>query len=223
MNNEKTEHPLDANDSEIETLEVELPHLTRHERLGVFQLRDWLQRPNWSATETMFLLAGIDPEVSISLEPGGWWFLPGTPSHVNEMELNDRFERLRGVAVLSGTIKPKNAVRAAVEAGIVVPWLDIALADEICRRFFPTDSAYGDTRSVQAPLMASEVASMGGKAKWDRKPNPDRELFYPLLQEGLSAGKTVAAIIKEFAHEFDYTPPDSTIFNWAKKIKSEAS
>lgn len=93
------------------------------------QLRDWLSRPNWTSTESVMLLAGLDPELSFNETEGRWW-LPGSDESVHPDEIADRLERARGLRL--PLLTPEGAIFAALAKNHWIPWLDAARADPAC-------------------------------------------------------------------------------------------
>ncbi|MEF2547922.1 hypothetical protein VQ045_12190 [Aurantimonas sp. E1-2-R+4] len=91
------------------------------------RLNDFLGRPNWSPSESRFLLSGLDPEHSTSTDKDAWWLLPGTTRALENEEMQDRLERVEGLGLT--TMSPEAVLEAALSAPIHVPWLSTAAHD----------------------------------------------------------------------------------------------
>lgn len=106
------------------------------------RLRDWLAQPSWTPYDSHLLLAGIDPELTGDIRKGGWWLLPRTAAEPDDRNLDDA-EMQQRIEVTAGlglaTMKPADAIKAAYDAGLMVPWLLYALDDPECQRRLPDD------------------------------------------------------------------------------------
>lgn len=106
------------------------------------RLRDWLARPSWTPYESHLLLAGLDPELTGNIRKGGWWLLPRIAAEPDDRDLDDaemqqRIEATAGLGL--ATMKPPDAIKAAYDAGLIIPWLLYALDDPECQRGLPVN------------------------------------------------------------------------------------
>lgn len=120
----------------------------KRERLG-----DWLARPSWTPYESHLLLAGLDPELTGDVRKGGWWLLPRTAAEPDDRNLDDaemqqRIEATAGLGLT--TMMPATAIKAACDAGLVVPWLAYALDDPECQKVLPDDLREQEEKRRQA-------------------------------------------------------------------------
>jgi hypothetical protein len=117
------------------------------------RLRDWLARPSWTPYESHLLLAGLDPELTGDIRKGGWWLLPRIAAEPDDRDLDDaemqqRIEATAGLGL--ATMKPPEAIKAAYDAGLIIPWLLYALDDPECRRGLPDDLREQEERRRRA-------------------------------------------------------------------------
>lgn len=104
------------------------------------RLRDWLARPSWTPYDSHLLLAGLDPELTGDVRKGGWWLLPRTAAEPDDRDLDDaemqqRIDATAGLGLT--TMKPADAIKAAYDGGLMVPWLAYALDDPECQKRLP--------------------------------------------------------------------------------------
>lgn len=108
----------------------------------------WLLKDNWKPDESRMILSGLDPKKTVSLRKNGWWALPQPETHSPNPAANalkdeedkksedeeyedqmwDRFSRIDGLKLK--TAPPIKIIETAYEAGIIIPWLLIAVHDK---------------------------------------------------------------------------------------------
>jgi hypothetical protein len=147
----------DGSDKEavLAYLEIESSQGETRDDQKLARLRDWLARPNWNAEEAWKVLAGIDPELSPNVEHRNWWLLPGTPPDVDDNEILDRLWRVSELGLK--ILRPAEAITCTVAAGILIPWLDVALKDPGCRILLP-EGLEGSSEDTAASRVGSKDA-----------------------------------------------------------------
>lgn len=217
------EHPLGAVCGHDD-----LAHLPPKERARMRRLRYWLAAPSWKPSQAMAVLCGYDPEIGRNTCAADMSFLPrmdvfyGVPFGAREPEdlwaldagLEDQHGYIGGLRLT--TMPPKEAIAKTVAAGVPIPWLKIARDDPECRKYLPPEALDASADAPRVPLIAREVASLGGKAKRDK--DRQRAKWHSRVEKLLAEGWKPAEILAAFEVEDD-APPRSTIFGWCAKIK----
>lgn len=103
--------------------------------------------------------------------------------------------------------------------------LKIARADPECRKYLPPEALNASADAPRVPLIASEVASLGGKAKRDK--DPIRKRFFPIVRELHESGVITAEIVRRLVDDFGDEPDENlpspgTVYRWIGKIKAAA-
>ncbi|MCY0093255.1 hypothetical protein [Hoeflea ulvae] len=99
-------------------------------------LRGWLEQPSWAPKESRLLLVGLDPESDTTDRKSRRWLPSLSAEHFDvedvpeEDEIQDRFRRVDGLRLTTG--KPGDIIKKAFYAGIIIPWLHVAIHDEKC-------------------------------------------------------------------------------------------
>ncbi len=217
------EHPLGAMDDHDD-----LAHLPPKERVRMRRLRDWLAVRSWKPSQAMAVLCGYDPEIGRNTCAADMSFLPGAddfygvpfgarePDDLRALDagLEDQHGYIGGLRLT--TMPPKEAIAKAVAGGVPIPWLKIARADSECLKYLPPEAMDASADAPRVPLVASEVASLGGKAKRDK--DRQRAKWLPHVEKLLAEGRKPAEILAEIEVEDD-APPRSTFYGWCAKIK----
>lgn len=212
----------------------DLAHLLPKERARMRRLRDWLAVRSWKPSQAMAVLCGYDPEVGRNTGGADMSFLPGAdvfygvPFGAREPEdlwaldagLEDQHGYVGGLRLT--TMPPKEAIAKTVAAGVPIPWLKIARNDLECRKYLPPEALDTSADAPRVPLIASEVASLGGKAKRDK--DPKRAEFFPIVRRLVAEGKRpqeiIGYLIDEFGDREDQKrPSESTVYRWVNEIK----
>lgn len=215
----------------------DLAHLPPKERAKMRRLRDWLAARSWKPPQAMAVLCGYDPEVGRNTCAADMSFLPGAddfyrvpfgarkPEDLRELDagLEDQHGYIGGLRLT--TMHPKEAIAKAVAAGVPIPWLKIARDDPECRNYLPPEALNASGDAPRVPLIASEVASLGGKAKRDK--DPKRQRFFPFVRELHESGFATAEIIRQLADRHgdepdENLPSSGTVYRWVGKIKAAA-
>lgn len=192
------------------------------------RLRDWLAAPYWKPSQTLAILCGYDPEIGGNTCAADMSFLPaaedfynvpfGThePDDLRELDagLEDQNGFIGGLRLT--TMPPQEAIAKTVEAGVPIPWLEVARADPECRKFLPNEALDAPIDALRGPLTASEVASLGGQGRRDKI--PVRAKWLPIVEKLLAEGKTPTEILAKLEIEDD-APSRSTVFNWCAKAE----
>ena len=201
------------------------------------RLRDWLAARSWKPSQAMAVLCGYDPEVGRNTGGADMSFLPGAdvfygvPFGAREPEdlwaldagLEDQHGYIGGLRLT--TMPPKEAIAKTVAAGVPIPWLKIARDDPECRKYLPPEALDTSADVPRVPLIASEFASLGGKAKRDK--DPKRQRFFPIVRELHESGTITAEIVRRLVDDFGDEPDENlpspgTVYRWVEKIKAAA-
>lgn len=226
------EHPLGAVCGHDD-----IAYLPPKERAKMRRLRDWLAARSWKPSQAMAVLCGYDPEVGRNTCAADMSFLPGAndfygvPFGAREADdlraldagLEDQHGYIGGLRLI--TMPPKEAIAKAVAAGVKIPWLQVARADSECLKYLPPGALDASADAPRVPLIASEVASLGGKAKRDK--DPKRQRFFPFVRElhesGLATSEIIRQLVDRHGDEPDENLPSSgTVYRWVGKIKAAA-
>lgn len=226
------EHPLGAVCGHDD-----LAHLPPKERARMRRLRDWLAARSWKPAQAMAVLCGYAPEIGRNTCAADMSFLPGAddfyrvpfgarkPEDLRELDagLEDQHGYIGGLRLT--TMHPKEAIAKAVAAGVPIPWLKIARDDPECRKYLPPEALNASADAPRVPLIASEVASLGGKAKRDK--DPKRQRFFPIVRELHESGVITAEIVRRLVDGFGDEPDENlpsggTVYRWIGEIKAAA-
>ncbi|WP_103761035.1 hypothetical protein [Roseovarius confluentis] len=223
------EHPLGAVCGHDD-----IAHLPPKERAKMRRLRDWLAARSWKPSQAMAVLCGYDPEVGRNTGGADMSFLPGADDFYGVpfgarkpddlRQLNAGLEEQHGYigGLRLTTMPPKEAIAKTVAAGVPIPWLKVARDDPECRKYLPRQALDAPAGAPRVPLIAREVASLGGKAKRDK--DPKRAEFFPIVRRLVAKGKRPQEIIGYLIDEFgdgedQKRPSEATVYRWIKEIK----
>lgn len=197
-------------------------------------LRDWFELQEVSVREAACVIAGVLPPEQIQDKrpssarlPGIGACLPGTIEWEYNRELFDEVvaDKIRRIETLLEEKRPfrgkslSDFVVGGVAAGYAPPWLDAARSDPECREYLPPSLLDGETKTNRRPLTGKQVASKGGKARWEN--DEQRAKFLPLVEKKVREGKRPTDIFNELIDEFGDAPARSTVFGWVQEIRAK--
>tara|TARA_R110002020_G_scaffold993_5_gene4931 strand:+ start:17164 stop:17865 length:702 start_codon:yes stop_codon:yes gene_type:complete len=208
--------------------------LTRRER-KLERLRHWLSRENWAPWEALFILAGLDPELTATERKEGWWALP-TPGadarndlvcDIDHAEMQDRFSRIRGLHL--DTAPPGEIIEKAFQARITIPWLQVAIHDDKCqlpRKFREARKREQQAEAEKRDSFDSRNRATSARHTTNRAPTVEAAQLtinelkmkgYPRHRNGKI---NVSAVIEEILEcHPDLKVSERAIRNWIKEKK----
>ena len=208
---------------------------------GLGRLRNLLGEPEWEPSRACAILSGFHPDVSVGAGIAGKAFLPGALEHFgypgahvargDELDLDEAVRSLVARVRRLGLkdVSPRDAVAAAIDAGIGIPWLDSAVSDRVCREHLPPRAlklgpVTDPGAEVPSPRTVGELASIGGRAKAAKMEM--RSVYRPMVCRLLGEGKTAKQILGllEDYHGDNPASPEpperSTVYKWTREFRS---